>query len=44
MPTSSDPDAPTELIEVPEDQSSEEEIVEAPTQPIALFELPPSKP
>lgn len=45
MPTSSDADATTELIDVPEEETdSKEELQEAPTLPIALFDLPPSKP
>ncbi|MBL8951940.1 MAG: hypothetical protein JNK82_14250 [Myxococcaceae bacterium] len=46
MPTSSDSEAKTELFELPElddETSAEDDIVEPPTQPIALFELPPSK-
>ena len=46
MPTSfSDPEAATELFELPdEEEPSDDEVQEVPTQPIALFELPPSKP
>jgi hypothetical protein len=46
--SSSDPDAPTELVTLPDPEDLEldeegDEIAEVPTQPIALFELPPEK-
>ncbi len=55
MPTSSDSDSATELLELPElapqgargsdDEGTDpnQDVQEPPTQPIALFELPPSK-
>lgn len=45
MPTSSDADVPTELNDVPEEETdSQDDVQESPTLPIALFDLPPSKP